>query len=193
MPPLINAHCFTTEHNGIANVLKSLVNISLGFDPKATSVRPSPKEYTAIWDTGATNSVITKKVVQECGLKPISMVQVNHAGGTTVQPVYLVNIYLPNKVVFYHVRATEGDIKGSDVLVGMDIINKGDFVVTNKDGETVFSFRCPSIERIDFVKQRPSGSSSATPVPPSGKKIGRNEPCKCGSGKKYKKCCGRGG
>jgi preprotein translocase subunit SecA len=24
-----------------------------------------------------------------------------------------------------------------------------------------------------------------------GKKIGRNEPCTCGSGKKYKKCCGR--
>ncbi len=25
----------------------------------------------------------------------------------------------------------------------------------------------------------------------SGRKIGRNEPCPCGSGKKYKKCCGR--
>lgn len=25
-----------------------------------------------------------------------------------------------------------------------------------------------------------------------GKKIGRNDPCPCGSGKKYKKCCGRG-
>jgi uncharacterized protein YecA (UPF0149 family) len=24
----------------------------------------------------------------------------------------------------------------------------------------------------------------------SGKKPGRNEPCPCGSGKKYKKCCG---
>ena len=24
-----------------------------------------------------------------------------------------------------------------------------------------------------------------------GKKIGRNEPCPCGSGKKYKQCCGR--
>ena len=23
-----------------------------------------------------------------------------------------------------------------------------------------------------------------------GKKIGRNDPCPCGSGKKYKKCCG---
>ena len=25
-----------------------------------------------------------------------------------------------------------------------------------------------------------------------GKKIGRNDPCPCGSGKKYKKCCGKG-
>jgi preprotein translocase subunit SecA len=24
-----------------------------------------------------------------------------------------------------------------------------------------------------------------------GKKIGRNDPCPCGSGRKYKKCCGR--
>jgi SEC-C motif-containing protein len=37
---------------------------------------------------------------------------------------------------------------------------------------------------------------SGEPVPPkqvirSTPKIGRNEPCVCGSGKKYKKCCGR--
>ncbi len=25
----------------------------------------------------------------------------------------------------------------------------------------------------------------------SEKKVGRNDPCTCGSGKKYKKCCGR--
>ena len=25
----------------------------------------------------------------------------------------------------------------------------------------------------------------------AGKKVGRNEPCPCGSGKKYKKCCGK--
>jgi SWIM/SEC-C metal-binding protein len=28
------------------------------------------------------------------------------------------------------------------------------------------------------------------PVPIQYEKIGRNEPCPCGSGKKYKKCCG---
>ena len=48
-----------------------------------------------------------------------------------------------------------------------------------------------------------SGDGGAMPVPAaatgssqhkikvSGKKVGRNDPCPCGSGKKYKKCCGR--
>jgi preprotein translocase subunit SecA len=35
------------------------------------------------------------------------------------------------------------------------------------------------------------GSSSAKPVV-SGQKVGRNDPCPCGSGKKYKKCHGSG-
>ena len=34
------------------------------------------------------------------------------------------------------------------------------------------------------------GSEKKQPVR-KGKKIGRNDPCPCGSGKKYKKCCGR--
>ncbi|MDO5536002.1 MAG: YchJ family metal-binding protein [Desulfovibrionaceae bacterium] len=29
------------------------------------------------------------------------------------------------------------------------------------------------------------------PVRNAGPKVGRNDPCPCGSGKKYKKCCGR--
>jgi len=37
------------------------------------------------------------------------------------------------------------------------------------------------------------GDSSASSQPVAkGKKVGRNEPCPCGSGKKYKKCCGAG-
>ncbi|MBC8570593.1 preprotein translocase subunit SecA [Zongyangia hominis] len=34
------------------------------------------------------------------------------------------------------------------------------------------------------------GSEKKQPIK-KGKKIGRNDPCPCGSGKKYKKCCGR--
>jgi preprotein translocase subunit SecA len=35
-----------------------------------------------------------------------------------------------------------------------------------------------------------NGDAKPTPVRREGRKIGRNEPCPCGSGKKYKRCCG---
>ena len=34
------------------------------------------------------------------------------------------------------------------------------------------------------------GKSTASRKPATSKKVGRNDPCPCGSGKKYKKCCG---
>lgn len=37
-----------------------------------------------------------------------------------------------------------------------------------------------------------NGQSITQPTVVSSKKVGRNQPCPCGSGKKYKKCCGRG-
>ena len=42
---------------------------------------------------------------------------------------------------------------GADVLIGMDIINEGDFAVTNLNGRTKFSFRVPSQADIDFVRE----------------------------------------
>ncbi len=37
-----------------------------------------------------------------------------------------------------------------------------------------------------------SGSEKAVKLKPKqSKKVGRNEPCPCGSGKKYKQCCGK--
>lgn len=39
--------------------------------------------------------------------------------------------------------------------------------------------------------QRPSGGKDDKAEPVKRRKIGRNEPCPCGSGKKYKNCCGK--
>ncbi|MBI4767561.1 MAG: preprotein translocase subunit SecA [Deltaproteobacteria bacterium] len=36
-----------------------------------------------------------------------------------------------------------------------------------------------------------SGEEAAAPKKREGKKVGRNDPCPCGSGKKYKRCCGQ--
>jgi len=41
------------------------------------------------------------------------------------------------------------------------------------------------------VASRGAEGPRKQPAKVSGKKIGRNDPCPCGSGKKYKKCCGR--
>ena len=41
------------------------------------------------------------------------------------------------------------------------------------------------------VASRGTDRPRKQPVKVSGKKIGRNDPCPCGSGKKYKHCCGR--
>ncbi len=46
----------------------------------------------------------------------------------------------------------------------------------------------------ESVAGGPDGSAqpkSPAPVRKAGPKVGRNDPCPCGSGKKYKKCCGR--
>ncbi len=41
-------------------------------------------------------------------------------------------------------------------------------------------------------EKSPEGPLVPRPRPTRTPKIGRNQPCSCGSGKKYKRCCGRG-
>jgi preprotein translocase subunit SecA len=64
-----------------------------------------------------------------------------------------------------------------------------------------------TLSRIQLIRKRPEEEmplrqkramqlshgddvSAPTTVRREGQKIGRNAPCPCGSGKKYKKCCG---
>ena len=153
---------FTTKWNGIARVLSSDISVSEVFFPGTTNEpEPLKKSYHGIWDTGATASVITARVAAELGLRPIGMTRVSTAGGMRDQNEYLVNFYLPNKVAITQVRVTEAQLANDlDILVGMDIICLGDFVVTNKDGKTIFSFRFPSCEAIDFVSTHSIGPMS---------------------------------
>lgn len=55
--------------------------------------------------------------------------------------------------------------------------------------------REPRAQRLGSLIRRPiqgrANENQAGPVRRSSQKVGRNDPCPCGSGKKYKKCCGR--
>ena len=181
----IRVHSFTLRATGIANVLHTPFEIALPqkvFDYKnatKTSIR-------GIWDTGASNTVITQNVVDALELKPTGKAIVNTASerNKTVD-TFLVDIFLQPELRVSGVQVTIGVlVDGIDCLIGMDIINLGDFSITNLNQRTTMSFRIPSLHEIDYLTAMTGNN------PHTSQKVGRNDPCPCGSGKKYKKCCG---
>lgn len=183
---------FTCSYNGKVNMIISSCHVCPGFNPETYKGTPPPlKEYKALWDTGATSSVITRRVVEQLGLKPVSITNVHTASGCEQAFVYLVNIRLPQGVGFHSLPVTEAKLNGFDVLIGMDIIGMGDFTISKDNDKTLFSFQCPSTHSTDYVKElEHMPLPKQTPVV-NPHKVGRNELCPCGSRKKFKKCCGK--
>ena len=58
------------------------------------------------------------------------------------------------------------------------------------EGASALSDAKPAEERPKQAAQAPA-SRPAAPIRRDAAKVGRNDPCPCGSGKKYKNCCGR--
>ena len=134
-------------------VLENQCSVSRAWVPDSGNPEPEMVQFTAIWDTGATNSVITQAVVDACGLVATGMTKVFHVDGSSQVETYLVNLRLPNNVPYRGVNVTKGDLPDdAEILIGMNIINTGDFAVTNFDGITKFSFRVPSVGHLDFVE-----------------------------------------
>ncbi|RZK01475.1 MAG: hypothetical protein EOO43_24520, partial [Flavobacterium sp.] len=140
--------------------------------------------------------VITDKVVKQLGLIATGMSVVSTANGTVNQPTYIVDIQLPNNVTIKDVTVTGvAALSGNcDVLIGMDIINIGDFSITNNNGVTCMSFRIPSSHEIDYVKNPTWKHGQQANTQKNTDKfanVSRNAPCPCDSGKKFKHCHGK--
>lgn len=179
---------FTAKCEGIANRIITEVGLSEAFIPNASQAPVSPKiAVKALWDTGATQSVITQSTAQNLGIVPTGRTSVIHAGGSSEQNTYIVNFFLPNKVMGYGVQVTEchDTVGGFGAIIGMDIITKGDFSITNNNGHTWVSFRFPSIKAVDYCVEADKINFSGT---------NRNAECPCGAkdaqGRplKYKNC-----
>jgi hypothetical protein len=188
-PPPGTFHACTIKHNGITDRIVTPVKLCQAFDPAQPPSPPYPlHDTTALWDTGATKSVITDATALALNLTPVGTAMVGHAGGISPSSTYLVNFFLPNNVIIYGVLVSKcHDTAGNfGAIIGMDIICKGDFSITNVGDKTCMSFRYPSINIIDYVEEANALKRNAV-----GGKVSRNAPCPCGSGKKYKRCCGR--
>ena len=151
-------HGFTTKANGLVRELKNDLLVSDAYKPEPGIPPPPRQKFVCIWDTGATNTVITKTVINGLNLQPSGRTVVRTVGeGSDFNEyevnTYLVNLFLPNNVVVAAVPVSEGGIAGADMLIGMDIITMGDFSITNFNGHSCWTFRIPSVEEIDFVKE----------------------------------------
>ena len=142
---------FTKNEKGLIKVLKTQVGILIDKQINPNYVKKKDN-YVAIWDTGATNTVISEKLAKELNLTPGGTVTVSTAGGIREANKYILGLQLPNNLEIQNIMVTGGLLNtDTDFLIGMDIITLGDFAVTNVNGKTVFSFRYPSCEKIDYV------------------------------------------
>lgn len=193
---------FTITESSVITEIITDCKVSLPYHPirDAGKKRPIIKNVKSLWDTGATNCCITKKLADELGLVAVSKAKVHHADGDTVKNVYLLNLILPNEIMFPYLPVTECESTAGkfDIIIGMQVITQGDFAITNKDGKTRISFRTPSISCIDFNDEveppkpvpAPGATASKPIIDNPYKGTSRNAPCPCKSGKLYKRCHG---
>ena len=90
----IPLYAFTIKLSQRVGVLATEIGVS---EPAADNAQP--RKFNAIWDTGAINSVISRKVVDALDLKAVSTTRNQTANGEREAGVYIVDLYLPNKVV----------------------------------------------------------------------------------------------
>jgi len=138
------------KYQNRVNAIQTNCVITPYFEKGKSTLVPGCEVESTVWDTGATNTIISAAVIEALGLKPIETSQIEGVGGIIDSSVYKINIYLENNVEFTAIEALSGDIGDYDLIIGMDIITLGDFVISNKDGQTWFSFRHPSSEHIEL-------------------------------------------
>ncbi len=143
----MDRHYFTVPYSGLADSIPSPIKIC-----KTLTDAHNRRlfEYIALWDTGATKTVISKQVINDLQIQPIGEELTHGVSHSEKSKIYIVNICLPCNIIFPNVKVVGGVLDGYDVLIGMDIISKGDFAITHKDKKTKFSFQYPSTHDIDF-------------------------------------------
>ncbi len=65
------------------------------------------------------------------------------------------------------------------------------FRIQITEPDKIDDLRQPKEQKLLFSGGDNTETTGKKPVKRTGKKVGRNAPCPCGSGKKYKKCCGK--
>ena len=140
---------YTKEYESQPEAILTSVIICPAVDLSANVAVPVHCQVeNVLWDTGATNTLISQEVVDALGLQPKNKALISSAGGDVESWIYLVHVILPTGTAELNVQALLNDNSDYDVVIGMDIINSCDFCYTNKDGKSTISLCHPAKEKI---------------------------------------------
>ena len=136
---------FTNQYHGLVNCLRSNIYVE----------KNGTYNAIAVWDTGAMGTCISNELAKKMKLVPTGKQTISTPSGFKLVNTYFVNIILPNRVKVVDVPVCDSEIGNQqiDVLIGMDIITCGDFCISNFQNKTVLTYRTPSKQVTDYVKE----------------------------------------
>lgn len=106
----------------------------------------------ALWDTGATFSSVTRRVIDDLGLEPLSPCATNVVGGRVDGMTRLALTFPGNTrfVTWAEMSEVPELPDGLDVLLGLDVISLGDMHLTHEADGLWFEFVFRREAFVDF-------------------------------------------
>lgn len=171
-----------TDNIGVRRLLVECKVAILGEDIDAED------KVKALWDTGAMCTCISETLAAKLGLKPDDYNKVSGANNQPFDvPVYSIQLKMGHFALPYlRVVGLPMDGQEHDVIIGMDVMTKGDLSITNCDGHTILTFREPSVLPVDYVKEL----NKLSAVHKAWAKRGIQK-CPCNSGRLWQNCHGK--
>jgi len=179
--------CFDKEQSNVEGLLEEMKRITAVVPPDMTpqalaGVRPEEIESRLVKSAESLYDLKEKELGEENMrmLERLVMLRV------------LDNLWTEHLTMMDHMR--QG--------IGLQAVGQRDpLVAYKKEGHALFQSLMANIRHdlvhviynANIVKREPSQQTAASKrhAAPTDKETGRNDPCPCGSGKKYKKCCGK--
>ena len=138
---------------------------------------------------------------EKVAVNPLELLRSRYTAHVKGDVDYIINTVLPSKRKEHRVEGIRKWIDSAEWL-GLTVINAPDVAADATEGKVEFiaNYR-EKLRKIDhheiasFKKEEGVWYFDDSEFPfqqvvNEGPKVGRNDPCPCGSGKKYKKCCG---
>ena len=192
---MITANCGFQDNNGLSGSVQLIqkgptIKVRVGFDPlykpgSKAQFRQSSQLQPALIDTGAYESCIDTTLADKLNLPFVGTTTFSGISGKSEHNCHLAQIIIPALKVTIYGRFAAVNLKAGGqphaVLLGRIFLMNYRLLYDGQTGNV-------RILRQEQIQQEPDIVAPKSERP-RNTRINRNEPCPCGSGKKYKNCC----